>query len=285
METEKRPGRPKRRSEPSSAPQFHSVVEHEAIAAEGDSSYVTALARGLSVIRAFAYQREQLTLAEIARIVELPRATVRRCLITLCALDYAETDGKYFRLTSKVLTLSQAYFSSSPLPHIARPFIEQASNAVGESCSVSVLAGDEVIYVARSSRRRAASIHREVGVNMPAYCTSMGRMLLTSLTPDQLDSYFRRVPRRKFNEKTVIDEQELREILDQVREQDYAIIDGELEPNLRSIAIPVRTMAGRVVAAAHISTDASRVSMEKVLDTFLPVLRDTASKIRRGLVG
>lgn len=276
---------PAKSSAASVPPAYHSALDRGPEDAEEDRSYIAALARGISVIRAFAYQREQLTLAEISRLVDLPRATVRRCLITLGALDYVETDGKYFRLTSKVLTLSQAYFSSNPLPHLARPYIEQASNAVGESCSVSVLAGDEVIYIARSARKRTASIHREVGVNMPAYCTSMGRMLLATLPPDQLDDYFRRVPRRKFNEKTVTNEEALRRILDEARENDYATIDGELDPNLRSIAVPVRTMSGRVVAAAHISTDAARVPMEKMLAAFLPVLRNTVNGIGRTLVG
>ena len=265
-------------------PVFHSRVPPEPDMAE-DKNYIAALARGLSVIRAFAYQRDQLTLAEISRLVDLPRATVRRCLITLNALNYVDSDGKYFSLSPKVLTLSQAYFSSSPLPHIARPYIEQVSNAVGESCSVSVLASDEVIYVARSSRKRSASIQREVGVNLPAYCTSMGRVLLAGLPPEDLDTYFRRVVLRKFNAKTVTDEGELREILDQVRRDDYAIIDGELEPNLRAIAVPVRNMSGRIVAACHISSDATRVSIEKMQTVFLPSLRDAVANIRRALVG
>ncbi len=268
----------------SHAPIFHNASPADPDMAE-DKNYIAALARGLSVIRAFAYQRDQLTLAEISRLVDLPRATVRRCLITLNALNYVDSDGKYFSLTPKVLTLSQAYFSSSPLPHIARPYIEQVSNTVGESCSVSVLASDEVIYIARSSRKRSASIQREVGVNLPAYCTSMGRMLLAGLAPDDLDAYFRRVVLRKFNANTVTDETALRAILDQARTDDYATIDGELEPNLRAIAVPVRNMSGRIVAACHISTEASRVSFEKMQTNFLPPLRDAVAHIRRALVG
>jgi IclR family pca regulon transcriptional regulator len=268
----------------SDAPVSHSPLPVDPDMAE-DKNYIAALARGLSVIRAFAYQRDQLTLAEISRLVDLPRATVRRCLITLNALNYVESDGKYFSLTPKVLTLSQAYFSSSPLPHIARPYIEQVSNAVGESCSVSVLASDEVIYIARSARKRSASIQREVGVNLPAYCTSMGRVLLASLAPADLDTYFRRVTLRKFNAKTVTDEAELRAILDQIRHDDYAIIDGELEPNLRAIAVPVRNMSGRTVAACHISSDAGRVTTEKMQTAYLPPLRDAVASIRRALVG
>lgn len=281
-----RPGdtrRPKAARLPAPPP-GHQLNEHE-VDGDGDKNYIAALARGLSVIRAFAYQRDQLTLSELSRLVELPRATTRRCLITLNTLGYIATDGKYFSLTPKVLTLSQAYFSSSSLPHVARPYIEQVSTVLSESCSISVLSGDEVIYVVRSSRKRSASIHREVGVNLPAYCTSMGRVLLASLADEDLDTYFRRVRLRKFNAKTVTDEGELRAIIAQVRDDDYAIIDGELEPSLRAIAVPVRSLSGAVVAAAHVSSDVNRVSIDKLRDNYLPVLRTAVANIRRALVG
>jgi IclR family pca regulon transcriptional regulator len=250
-----------------------------------DSNYIAALARGLSVMRCFAGQRNQLTMAEIAKLVGLPRATVRRCLITLSALGYIDTNGKYYRLTPQVLTLSQAYFSSNALPRVAQPFIEQVSETLGESCSVSVLTGDEVIYVARSMRKRAASIHRDIGQNLPAYCTSMGRVLLASLGEAELDAYFKRVTLKKFTPETIADEASLRGILDLVRKREFCIIDGELEHNLRAVAIPVRNSTGKVIAAAHISTEASRVAKEKIRLEYLPVLRAAVSQMRPMLIG
>jgi len=250
-----------------------------------EKNYITALERGLAVIRAFSGQRDRLTLAELSKLVGLARATVRRCLITLKALGYVSTDGKYFRLTPQVLTLSQAYFTSNPLPHIAQSFIEQASKAVDESCSISVLTGDEVIYIARSGRKRPASVHRGVGVNLPAYCTSMGRVLLASLPDESLDAYFARVELRKFNHKTITDETALRAIIEQIRQEDYCIIDGELEGTLRAIAVPVRNASGIIVAAAHISTEAERTSIKKMQGEFLPVLRRMVSDMRPLLVG
>lgn len=250
-----------------------------------EKNYIAALARGLSVMRAFSNQRNELTLAEISKLVNLPRATVRRCLITLNTLSYIETTGKYFRLTSQVLTLSQAYFSSSPLPNISQPYIEQVSKTVGASCSISVLVGDEVIYVARSSRKRSASVHREVGVNLPAYCTSMGRVLLANLPKADLNSYFKRVVLTKYNHKTIVDKTMLREILDAVKQDEYCIIDGELELDLRAIAIPVRTMSGKIVGAAHISTEQDRTTIKQLQNDFLPVLRQAVAQIRRSLVG
>lgn len=253
--------------------------------APDDPNFITALARGLQVLRAFADQSPELTLAEVARLIALPRATVRRSLLTLHALGYVDTDGKYFSLTPKVLTLSQAYFASSTLPHVARPIIERVSNATGESCSVSVLADTEVIYIARSPRKRSASIHRDVGVNLPAYCTSMGRVLLANLTTDGLDAYFGRVVLRRFNPNTIIEEAELRRILEDVRRNDYATIDGELEPSLRAIAVPIRNTSGVVVAAMHISSDQKRIELGQMVADFLPPLREATAQMRRGLIG
>jgi len=248
-------------------------------------NYIAALARGLSVMRAFSSQRDRLTLSEISKLVDLPRATVRRCLITLNMIGYIETTGKYFRLTPQVLTLSQAYFSSNPLPRIAQPHIEQVSEATGESCSVSVLTGHEVVYVARSSRKRQASIHREVGLNLPAYCTSMGRVMLANLAPAELDRYFARNDLKKFNHKTVTDEAALRKIFEQIRKDDFCIIDGELEPDLRAIAIPVRNGSGVIVGAINVSTSSSRKTAKQLQSQVLPVMRQAVSKIRNALVG
>lgn len=250
-----------------------------------NQNYIVALARGLSVMRVFTGHLDRLTLAEISKLVNLPRATVRRCLITLNTLGYIEATGKYFRLTPQVLTLSQAYFSSNPLPRIAQNYIEQVSERVGESCSVSVLTGDEVIYVARSSLKRAASIQRDIGQNLPAYCTSMGRVLLSSLANDELDAYFKRVTLKKFTHETITDEAALRRRLDEVRRNDFCLIDGELEHNLRAVAVPLRDASGRIVAAVHISTEASRTSRKQMESKFLPVLREAASQIRPLLIG
>lgn len=278
------PRRPKPGRKLLVAPPISYVASVQQPEEPGDGNYIAALARGLTVIRAFSYQHDRLTLAELARLVDLPRATVRRCLITLASLGYVESDGKYFSLSPKILTLSRAYFSSNTLPHIARPIIEEMSHAVDESCSLSVLAGDEIIYVARSTLKRSASIHRDVGVNLPAYCTSMGRVLLANLSEEHLDGYFSRVVLKRYSSKTVVEEAKLRTILARVRQQDFAVIDGELEPNLLAIAVPVRNREGTVVAAAHISSTSERGSIDRLKRELLPVLRDAAAQIRQALI-
>ncbi|HMA51608.1 MAG TPA: IclR family transcriptional regulator C-terminal domain-containing protein [Magnetospirillaceae bacterium] len=245
-----------------------------------DRNHLKVLERGLAVMRAFNGQRGQLTVAEMARVVELPRATVRRCLLTLTTLGYVASDGRYFRLTPQVLTLAQAYLSSSLLPRVSQSFIEQVSEQLNESCSVSILSGESVIYVARSSRKRPASVHRDVGTHLPAYCTSMGRVLLAHLPPAELDAYFARVALKKFTPATLVDEPQLRVELDKVRNEGVCIIDSELEFNLRAIAVPVYDNAGNIAAAMHVSTEASRVSVEQLRENFLPVLRQAVSHMR-----
>lgn len=249
-------------------------------------NHLNGLERGLAVMRAFTELRDQVTVAEMARAVDLPRATVRRCLLTLNTLGYIEVTGRYFRLTPQVLTLAQAYLSSSLLPRVSQAFLEQVSDTLNESCSVSILNGDSVIYVARSTRKRAASVHRDVGTHLPAYCSSMGRVLLASLPDAELDAYFARVVMKKFTPKTIVDETELRKRLDKVRASGYCVIDGELEHDLRAIAVPLYNSSGTVVAALHaISSEPGRGSISKMEKTFLPVLRHAVAQIRVLLIG
>ncbi|HEX9463939.1 MAG TPA: IclR family transcriptional regulator C-terminal domain-containing protein [Alphaproteobacteria bacterium] len=246
---------------------------------------ITALARGLAVIRAFSGQDEQLTLADIAKLVQLPRATTRRCLLTLQALGYVEMKGRFFRLAPQVLTLAQAYLSSSLLPRLTAPFLERMSGELGESCSVSVLHDDQVIYVARSARKRLASLHRDVGARLPAYCTSMGRVLLAALPDSELDAVLKRVPRERLTRFTLVAPRELKEAIADVRQRDYSFVDQEMELDLRAIAVPLRNTTGRVVAALNVSTQASRTTKRQLIDGVLPLIRQAAAEIRPLLLG
>lgn len=247
--------------------------------------YVVALARGLKVIDAFTHQDNQMALAEIAKIVHLSRATVRRSLITLLELGYVESDGKYFQVSPKVLTLAQAYLLSSPLPRVSRPFLERASDALRESCTVSILHGDEVIFVARSSRRRVRSLLRDVGAHLPAYCTSTGRVLLAALPEHELNEFFTRVKLVKLTQFTVVNVQKLRKIIEAVRKQEFCIGDQEFEIGLLTIAVPIRNASGRTIAALTASAHASETSKQRLLEEFLPALRQTAAEMRPLLIG
>jgi IclR family transcriptional regulator, pca regulon regulatory protein len=247
-------------------------------------TFVVALARGLAVMRAFTSQNQHLTLSDVSKIVKLPRATVRRCLLTLQALGYVDSRDRYFSLSPKVLTIAQAYLTSSVLPRVSQNFLERLSAEIGVSCSVSILHGQDVIYVARSARKRMASLHREVGTQLPAHCTSMGRVLLAALSEPELESFFAEVKLTRYTPATVTSPSKLMTILKKVAKDGYCIVDGELEVNLRAIAVPIRNAAGSVVGALNVSTQASRTTRAELVDQFLPVMLQTVAELRPLLV-
>ena len=245
---------------------------------------MTAFARGLSVMTAFSGQHQPMKLSEVARIVDLPRATVRRCLLTLQALHYVESDGRYFSLSPQVLMLARAYLSSSVLPRVAQPFIERVSETIGESCSLSILHGPDVVYIARSGRRRMASLHRDVGTHLPAYCTSMGRILLATLPPRELDTFLASAKLERHTLRTITDPETLRTIIAGVAQAGVCEVDQELEMDLLSIAIPVRNTSGTIVAAMNVSTNAGRTSLKHLRGPILSAIRKAAADMRPLLI-
>ena len=248
-------------------------------------SYVESLARGLAVMRAFREQSDRLTLSDVARITGLSRAAVRRSLLTLEALGYAESNGRYFSLSPQVLTLAQAYLSSSPVPRVAQSFLEKVSEQLGQSCSLSILHHDEVIYIARSARKRIGSLHRDVGTHMPAHCTSMGRVLLAALSDKELDTFLATAKLESHTRYTITDSVELRAVIEKVKRSNHCLVDQEFEIDLRTLAIPIQNASGRVIAAMNIAARASETGKKQMLDEFLPVMRDAAANMRPLLVG
>lgn len=251
----------------------------EEIDALAGPDFMTSLARGLAVLRAFSDQRRSLTIAQISHRTGISRAAVRRCLHTLCALGYAEADGTLFTLQSKVLTLGYSYLSSTPLTVSTAPYLNSLSRKLNESCSLAVLQEDEILYVARSATARIMSVSLNTGSRLPAYCTSMGRVLLAQLDEEALDAYLARVKLQAYTEKTVVSASRLRSIVAEVRRNGYALNDEELETGLRSLAVPVRGAAGNVLAALNVGVQASRVSAAYMLEVFLPTLQEGAQEL------
>jgi IclR family transcriptional regulator, pca regulon regulatory protein len=251
--------------------------------------FVVSLSRGLDIIKAFGSSEQDrpanmrpadaLTLSEVAERTGLARAVVRRFLYTLVELGYAMTDGKHFRLTAKILDLGYACFSSFSLPKIAERFLEELTLETKESSSASVLDGDEIVYVARLQTRRIMSVSLSIGSRLPAFCTSMGRVLLAHLPGEALERYLKTAKFQRFTDKTISDPETLRKELSTVFKQGYALVDQELEIGLRSLAVPVFASGGRVVAAINIGTQAARITKGEVLQQFLPVLRKAAKNI------
>jgi IclR family pca regulon transcriptional regulator len=243
----------------------------------GDPNYVLSLARGLKVIETFEGHTEGQSVADVARRTGLSRAAVRRLLMTLESLGYAECTGRVYRLKTRVLKLGFSYLSSTSLPAIAQPILEQVTESVHESSSLSVLDGDQIVYLARAAAKRVMSVGLSVGSRLPAYCTSMGRVLLAALPEAELAAYLERIEIKALTPKTVTDKARVAEIIGRVRVDGFALTDEELELGLRSIAVPVRNRQNRVVAAMNIGVHAARVSAEEMTDRFLPVLRENAN--------
>lgn len=245
--------------------------------ANGDPNFMTSLARGLAVIRAFSQHRKKLSIAQISHQTGIPRAAVRRCLHTLARLGYVDFDQRDFALSPKILTLGHAYLSSTPLSASAQPLIDRVAAAVHESCSITILEEDEILYVARSTATsRIMSVDLSIGSRLPAYCTSMGRVLLAHLPAAELAAYFARIELRPYTQFTLTSREKLGKVLDGVRGDGYSIVDQELEIGLRSIAVPVTDASGRAVAAMNIGAQASRASAKQMEQQFLPVLRAAA---------
>jgi len=249
-----------------------------------DPSYISALARGLAVIRAFGAGRERLTLADIARTTDLPRATVRRSLLTLQALGYVASDGKHFMLTPGVLSLGYAYLSSTPLPRAIQPTLESVSEETSESSSCAILDGGEIVYVARAATRRIMSVGLSTGSRLPAWCSSLGRVLLADLAESDARALLAQMDRRKLTPHTLMEVDALMAALAHVRTDGFSLVDEELEIGLRSIAVPVRNAAGQVIAAMNVSAQAGRVSREDLVGKVLPVLQQAAESVRPALV-
>lgn len=242
--------------------------------------FSTSLARGLRVIAAFDRENDEMTLTEVARRSDMTRAAARRYLLTLCELGYVAGDGKYFRLTPRVLQLGFAFLTSMQIWERAQPFMERLTEQVNESCSISVLEDDDIVYVARVPTKRIMSVALGIGTRLPAYCTSMGRTLLADLRPAELDAYLGRAQLAPLTPHTVIEPAALRGIIAEIRQSGFAVVDQELEIGLRSIAVPIRNRAGRVLAAMNVSGHAARISVDEMRQRFLSPLLYAADGIR-----
>ena len=246
----------------------------------GDPNFMTSLARGLAVIHAFQERKRQLTIAQISHRTEIPRAAVRRCLHTLIKLGYATSDGRTYSLLPKVLTLGHAYLSSTPLAVTAQPILDRLSDQLHEACSMATLEGDEVLYVARSATpQRLISVDLSVGSRLPAYCTSMGRILLAALDDAALDEYLDHADLQIKTSRTLHTPEALRENIAEIRSKGWVIVDQELEVGLRSLAVPLKDSAGQVLAALNVGTHASRVSRQELESRFLPVLLEASREL------
>lgn len=248
------------------------------------ADFSEALARGLGVINAFDGHRRQMTLSDVARAVDLPRATVRRALATLVELGYVEVEGRLFRLTPGVLRLATAYLSSNPVSSVLQPACERISGRVGASCSVAVLDGDEAVMIARAVPARPPSVGLGVGYRLPAFCSALGRVLASGLSDAALDAYLGRLQPVRVTRQTVISKTELRRLILEVRRRGYALVDQEAEVGIRSVAVPLRRFDGRPVAALNIGVQPEQVPARVMIAEYVPLLVEEAAVLAEQLV-
>ena len=246
---------------------------------QGDPDFMASLARGLTVISAFSEHHHNQTISNISKLTGLSRASVRRCLYTLVQLGYARQENNGFSLEPKILTLGYAFLSSTSIIDKAQPYLDRLRNTLHESSSIGVLEGDQVFYVGRSEATRVMSISLRIGSHLPAYCTSMGRVILANLPEEERDRLIKDMEIKAYTDKTVTSKKELLKILIQIKKAGYSIVDEELEKGLRSIAVPIFNNNDQVVAAINIGTHIGRVTISDLKGKFLKELQKEVSDL------
>ncbi len=246
------------------------------------ADHLVVLERGLSVIECFD-GHEALSVSDVAARTGLSRAASRRCLLTLTVLGYATFDRPLFRLAPRILRLGFAYLSKADLPQLLQPALEQLSRALGESCSASVLDGTDVLYIARVATVRIISVDLRVGSRLPAYCNAMGRVLLAARSEAEVKALLRRSALVKRTPRTLVTVSALSAAVDQVRRQGYSIVEGELEPGLVTIAVPILDAVGAVIAAINVGAHVDRTTAAQLIAKALPRMRKVQAEIAPSL--
>ncbi len=243
-----------------------------------DVDLMGGFAKGLSVIEAFGHGRDRLTIAEVSRLSGLDRASARRCLLTLVEKRYATNTDRYFELTPRILKLGHSYLAAS-LPRLIRPALDGLADRLRESCSAAVLDGPEVVYIARASHHHIMGTGLHPGSRLPAYCTSLGRVLLAALPVDQAKDIIEASDRQKLTDKTMTTSRALLAELARVRAKGYSFVDQEVAANSLSVAVPIRNYDGKTVAAVTVGMHVSRSPEARIENEILPALFDFQSQL------
>ncbi|WP_035481112.1 IclR family transcriptional regulator domain-containing protein [Gallaecimonas xiamenensis] len=248
-----------------------------------DKDFLATFARGLEVIKSFDAQTPAMTLTEVAKKNDLSRATARRFMLTLQKLGYVSSDGKQFRLTARVLDLGYSYLSTLDFGGVITRYMEEVTHKLGESCSASVLDGPNIVYIARIPVRGLMPINLQVGAKLPAFATSMGRVLMAAMSDERLEEYLAQVEFVQLTPYTLTTVDALRQEVHKVRTQGYAINDQQLELGLRSVAVPVYDRHRNIRFALNVSSHVSKVSPERLVSEFVPLLEEAAARMTAAL--
>jgi IclR family pca regulon transcriptional regulator len=250
----------------------------------GATDYVESLDRGLRVLELFGGGQRPMTLSDLAKAADLPRATARRILFTLERAGFVASDGKLFRLTPRVLVLASAYLASNHVVSVLQPALDKLSVDAQEISSMAILDGNDVVFIARASPTRVFSSGIDIGYRLPAFCTSVGRVLLSRLSDDELKTALEAMDLAPLTPFTVTDKKRLLQVIRSDRAQDYSLVDREAEPGFRSISVPVRRYDAGIVAAINMGAHVDRVSASEMIERFLPPLREATASVKSLLV-
>src|SRR5882757_3439569 len=246
---------------------------------ERASDFVESLDRGLRLLERFGTTSGPMTLSDLARAAELPRATARRILFTLERGGFVASDGKLFTLTPRVLTLAASYLRSSQVVTVLQPVLDRIATSAQEISSLAVLDGDEVVFIARGSPARVFSAGLDIGYRLPAFCTSVGRAMLGQFDNAELAPRLAAMRREAVTPYTVTDPKKLLAAISTDRKKGYSLVDREAEPHFRSISVPVRRYDKTIVAAINMGAHVDRVPTGELIDRFLPLLREGAESV------
>jgi IclR family pca regulon transcriptional regulator len=258
-------------------------TEEEKKAREG-IEFIESLDRGLRVLQSFALDRRPMTLSDLAKVTDLPRATTRRILMTLQKAGFVAGDDRLFTLTPRVLTLASAYLTSNQISTVMQPLMDEVSTKAKEVCSLAILDGDEAVFIARSSPARVFSTGLDIGYRLPVFCTSVGRVLLSRLSNDDLAKTIDLMTMTPLTPQTLTDKAAVIATIITDRSKGYSLVDREAEPGFRSISVPVRRYDNTIVAAANIGAHVDRITTGEMIDRFLPLLKELSETARPLLV-
>ena len=251
---------------------------------ERATDFVESLDRGLRLLQSFGASTSPMTLSDLARAADLPRATARRILFTLAHGGFVATDGKLFTLTPHVLTLAASFLRSSQVVMVLQPVLDRIATEAQEISSLAVLDGDEVVFIARGSPARVFSAGLDIGYRLPAFCTSVGRSMLGQFDKAELAKKLAAMRREPMTPHTVTDPKRLLTAINADREKGYSLVDREAEPHFRSISVPVRRYDDVIVGAINMGAHVDRVPAAELIDRFLPLLQDGAASVKSMLL-
>ena len=248
------------------------------------TDFIESLDRGLRVLELLGGGQQPMTLSDLGKAADLPRATARRILFTFERAGFVESDGKLFRLTPRVLVLASSYLASNQVVSVLQPALDKLSSEAQEISSMAILDGNDVVFIARASPTRIFSAGIDIGYRLPAFCTSVGRVLLSRLPDNELAAVLKAMNPAPLTPFTVTDRKTLLKTIIADRAQGYSLVDREAEPGFRSISVPVRRYDGAIIAAINMGAHVDRVSAAEMVDRFLPLLRETAASVKSMLV-